>query len=234
MRRVSFLTLLALIAAMALIGSARAQDEFIGCGDIGDPPDGAIVGSGVINGTQQADVIYGSDEPDTINGKGGNDIICGYGENDTIRGGTGHDFIEGGLGDDALYGDSGHDELIDRDGANTADGGSGNDVIQVIGPSLKGGTGDDVIIAAPVRRAVEVGVAETGSTIEGGSGSDELIGSFFDDTILGNSGNDVITGLDGSDVENGGTGYDSCDSDSLALVVDVDTYISCEEQPEVT
>ncbi|QXO16443.1 beta strand repeat-containing protein [Vibrio ostreae] len=62
-----------------------------------------------MNGSNNADRIYGLDGDDTINGGAGSDIIRGGEGNDTIDGGDGNDILIGGIGDDTLTGGSGLD-----------------------------------------------------------------------------------------------------------------------------
>jgi len=66
-----------------------------------------------VAGTEQNDIIAGSDVANGLFGKGGNDDIFGYGGNDIINGGNGDDSIAGGLGADTLTGGvSGHDDFV--------------------------------------------------------------------------------------------------------------------------
>ena len=54
--------------------------------------------------------------------------------NDTLRGGDGDDILEGRLGNDTLFGDAGNDLArfnISRDGSDTTDMGTGDDIVEV-------------------------------------------------------------------------------------------------------
>lgn len=55
----------------------------------------------------------------------------------------------------------------------------------------------------------EVGAAQTGSVLIGGSGRDTLAGSDGADSLIGNAGNDSIVGGAGNDTLSGGIGNDS-------------------------
>src|SRR5262245_64261866 len=64
-----------------------------------------ITGSGLIVGTEAADVIVGSDSSDSIDGAGGDDLICSGAGDDQIQGGLGDDRIAAGDGNDRVSGD---------------------------------------------------------------------------------------------------------------------------------
>jgi Ca2+-binding RTX toxin-like protein len=116
------------------------------------------------------------------------------------------------------------------------DGGQGNDYIDLSGvgtgaakpisAEIKGGFGNDVLIAGDGTDAVLMGGAgddvligagaddqmfgEDGNDkIVGGGGSDYIDGGKGDDMIAGNDGNDTIIGGDGNDVIYGGAGNDT-------------------------
>lgn len=78
--------------------------------------------------------------------------------------------------------------------------------------TVKGGAGDDTIIAAPVAAAAEcpsgcfLGVGS--QTFEGGPGNDIVFGQRGNDTLLGGEGNDQLYGGIGDDVLLGGPGND--------------------------
>nr|WP_162916601.1 VWA domain-containing protein [Cohaesibacter haloalkalitolerans] len=58
-----------------------------------------------INGTNDADILTGTELDDEINGLGGNDIIMGDDDDDTLSGDGGDDVVDGGSGNDKLFGD---------------------------------------------------------------------------------------------------------------------------------
>jgi Ca2+-binding RTX toxin-like protein len=78
--------------------------------------------------------------------------------------------------------------------------------------TVKGGAGDDTIVAAPVSAAAEcpsgcfLGVGS--QTFEGGPGNDIVFGQRGNDTLLGGEGNDQLFGGIGDDVLQGGPGND--------------------------
>ena len=145
---------------------------------------------GVIEGTDDIDVIVGGPGPDRIDGLGGDDIICGGGGDDIIDGGSGHDRIwadggddtvHGGPGNDAIDGGDGDDQLSGDDGDDTVHGGPGNDQID-------GGDGDD--------------------SAAGDAGNDRLFGQRGHDDLAGGVGMDLLVGGPGSDLLDPGTGRD--------------------------
>jgi Ca2+-binding RTX toxin-like protein len=73
-----------------------------------------------LNGTVEADEIYGW---------GGDDYLFGGRGNDTLDGGEGNDWLDGGRDNDLLIGGAGNDTLIGGAGDDTVLGGEGNDFI---------------------------------------------------------------------------------------------------------
>jgi Ca2+-binding RTX toxin-like protein len=96
----------------------------------------------LVDGTDLADVIVGSDGDDTIDAGAGDDVVCGGAGDDTIDGGAGNDAIEGGTGDDDLDGGDGLDTVVGQAGNDTVAGGPG------LGDLIAGGPGDDVMISS--------------------------------------------------------------------------------------
>ncbi|MFO1242924.1 MAG: calcium-binding protein [Rickettsiales bacterium] len=99
------------------------------------------------NPTNQADTIYGSNNPDIIHALGGNDSVYGNAGNDSIAGDAGNDTLYGDYGDDKIYGGEGNDELWGGTGNNYMSGQQGNDQLRG-GDSADtyiGGEGDDTI-----------------------------------------------------------------------------------------
>ncbi len=109
-------------------------------------------------GTQQDDVLIGTDGPDvflggrgddTIIGLGGSDVICAGHGNDRVRGGPGNDTIDGGRGHDHIDGGPGGDRITGSFGDDIIDGGEGAD-------QLRGGAGRrDAIVASETPAVLE-------------------------------------------------------------------------------
>lgn len=89
---------------------------------------GAILNANRLNGTNNGEYLYRSDQRDEIYGYGGDDFIDGWGGDDLLVGGRGNDFIAGGRGNDVIIGsdprywNSGrgeYDDLVGGAGADT-------------------------------------------------------------------------------------------------------------------
>ena len=63
----------------------------------------ALDGKDLVNGGNGDDILYGDDGNDTLNDGNGNDILKGFSGNDIIYGSDGKDVIDGGDGDDHCY-----------------------------------------------------------------------------------------------------------------------------------
>lgn len=116
----------------------------------------------VLNGTGNADVIYGTNlnpvEPnpfgaigDLIDARGGNDVVCAAGGWDTVKGGGGADTIYGGFGNDTLEGEGGNDALYGAEGNDTLRGGGDNDQLFAFTglDTMDGGNGNDTLSGGP-------------------------------------------------------------------------------------
>src|SRR5215211_7257166 len=149
-----------------------------------------------IVGTNGDDVIVGTENNDRIFAAGGNDQVFALGGDDEVHGGTGDDVLDGGPGGfDTLFGDAGKDTLTlaTSDFGGSASGGEGDDTLfgsdtsfSSFDNSLQGDAGADVLNAGAV-----------GSSMDGGTGTDQLISSVGDDQMSG--GRDEATfELDGA------------------------------------
>ncbi|MEJ2611556.1 MAG: calcium-binding protein [Candidatus Thiodiazotropha sp.] len=127
-----------------------------------------IAVSAVVNGSEEADIIYSGDL--------GNDIFAGGG-NDTVHGGANADWIYGGEGDDTLHaGDTDGNALFGEAGNDELRGGASSDW-------LEGGEGDDRLYGG-----------EGGDVLQGNGGNDYLEGGLGGDhyVIRRGDGNTVI------------------------------------------
>jgi Ca2+-binding RTX toxin-like protein len=103
-------------------------------------------------------------------------------------------------------------------------GGAGDDVIDlsavtaangftaVLKTQLDGGDGSDKVVGSEFDDRIVQGTDGGSGEISGGPGNDRLIGDSGPDTILGNGGGDVVIGLEGRDGTQGGAGRDTIDS----------------------
>ncbi|MEL6986815.1 MAG: calcium-binding protein, partial [Bacteroidota bacterium] len=131
------------------------------------------------SGTNEADILFGSDdsslvdsidEDDVLIGLDGDDLIFGFDGNDTIRGENNNDILWGQKDNDELFGGGGDDILRGGDGEDTLSGGDGNDLLD----------GSDINVTS-------------------GGGNDELSGGSGDDTLIGGGNNDALNGGEGED-----------------------------------
>ncbi len=190
-----------------------------------------------INGTSDADTIYGLAGKDTINSGDGDD---------TLIGGTGNDILNGGQGDDTYIfnlGD-GRDEVDDSKGVNTLEFGDGITESSLLFTATKRGdliirivdnqgnpTGDSIKVnnmlysyingigkilfsdGSSLSEAEILSKASVGTDkddiLYGSSEADTLNGLAGNDSIYASSGDDIITGGEGNDVLNGGSGNDT-------------------------
>lgn len=106
----------------------------------GDPalPDQCLgmVFDRIIVGTNNHDILNGTDGNDLIFGLQGKDVLNGFGGQDCLVGGNGKDELNGEDGDDVLVGGNGKDELTGDDDDDVLVGGNGKD-------KLTGGSGTD-------------------------------------------------------------------------------------------
>ncbi|MEP1962422.1 hypothetical protein [Tateyamaria sp.] len=144
-----------------------------------------------IMGSDAADVLGGTADPDDISGFGSGDQITGLEGNDTIRGGDGRDSIHSGQGDDEVMGGNGDDWIRL---------GQGNDI------SRDGTNGNDTVLANAGHDSVMAGAGD--DVVQGHAGFDSLEGGAGDDRLFGGNGFDTLRGGDGDDLIVGGNGRD--------------------------
>ena len=178
----------------------------------------------VIDGTEEDDILVGTDGDDTIHGHGGDDVILTGNGRDEASGGDGDDILIGGEGRFQLRGDGGDDVLIGGDGFNGLDGGEGNDIliggdesdILYAGPGsdlMDGGAGADHVVYSASDAGIDINL-QTG-TAQGGYAEGDILrsiedasGSGFDDVIVGSDADNIILGRGGDDAIEGGAGDD--------------------------
>lgn len=142
----------------------------------------------------QIDHLIGNDLSNNFSSGGGDDLLDGGAGDDILSGQGGNDILIGGAGDDTLDGSS---ELND--------GSPGSDTARYSGDaaatvSLKlqgqrqdtGGYGLDILVGI--------------ENLEGGRGSDTLIGDDNRNKLTGNDGDDTLNGGKGPDTLDGGAG----------------------------
>jgi Ca2+-binding RTX toxin-like protein len=144
-----------------------------------------------LTGTPSNDELVGTEFNDTIDGKGEDDYIDGLNGNDLLEGGTGNN--------DQILGRNGNDTISDIDGIRLAQGGEGNDNIDITfargwdnnsnatdAPrsldQISGGNGDDNI-------TITMNDSRFSISLHG----DELIETPDSTEVIRAGGNDVIT-----------------------------------------
>jgi Ca2+-binding RTX toxin-like protein len=202
------------------------------------------------------DKLIGGSGPDKLFGEAGYDQLYGGSDNDQLYGGQGNDGLHGDLGSDLLYGELDNDTLSGGYGADRLEGGEDSDTadyskrIQNLAVDIDLQIGDD-------------GAAGEGDTvwpdvenINGGKGTNTLIGDNDrnlliggdkDDTLIGRGDNDVFVangGADkmfgdaGDDIQFGGPGadkhYGGANNDKFYGGADGDTFSGHNGTDEVT
>ena len=141
--------------------------------------------------------IYGDEFDNDLSGTAHRDKLYGLLGNDTLTGGTPHDWLFGGEGNDSLISHAQYVVML---------GGAGNDNLQVWGEaSGYGGDGDDVFTGYGSMYGGKGGDLFTvGWTrwIDGGAGSDTIIGNGEGYSAYGGGGADLISGEKNVYVEN--------------------------------
>jgi hypothetical protein len=137
------------------------------------------------------------------------------------------------------------DDTIDEDidviigGADTIDGGAGDDIIEGSygADTLIGGAGTDTLSYAGSNAAVSVNLAT--AAVSGGHAAGDVIslfenilGSDFDDTLVGDSSANTLTGGEGDDTLTGGAGADIFVIDGSDTITDFATGIDTLELSE--
>ncbi len=164
-----------------------------------------------------------------MEGLGGNDALGGYRNDDRIDGGAGNDLLVGAGGQDTLIGGTGNDVILAWQTMNL---GSIYSTYSNPDPFLWAPPADATVLARAPRWGIykdAVGQWQfsdysiywrfpntdlKGDLIDGGTGNDTIVGSYFEDTIDAGADNDVLTGWGGSDRISGGAGDDEINGDT--------------------
>jgi Ca2+-binding RTX toxin-like protein len=153
-----------------------------------------------LEGSWQADTLFGNELDNDLSGLGGDDWLDGSGGNDYLVGSIGTNTLNGGSGNDTVsylnYSkarglEEGVEEAVSNVGvfASLAEGigRAGEDTQDITFQ-------DDVVLSDDV--------ADTFQDIE------NLEGSIYNDTLIGDSSNNVLTGLESNDILQGSYGTD--------------------------
>jgi Ca2+-binding RTX toxin-like protein len=148
----------------------------------------------------------------TLTGNGLANIVQGFLGNDVIDGGAGADILQGGAGNDVYYVDDAGDVVTDS---------SGTDEIRTALATYTIGASSGVENLTGLAATGQSLSGTSGSnTIRGGTGDDQLFGLGGTDTLWGGAGNDQLDGGTSGDVMRGEQGDDTyfVDSTSDAVV----------------
>src|SRR5882724_1227494 len=159
-------------------------------------------------GTNLEDLKLTSSDP--INGTGNtlDNLLVGGGGANKLDGKAGADTMQGGLGDDVYVVDNGGDKVDET-------GGGGSDTIQIattfdlMAPSIA--------IIGVIENVTLTGAAAVNASGDGGA--NHLIGNSGANKLTGLGGDDTLDGLAGADTMNGGDGNDTYVVDSAKDVV---------------
>jgi hypothetical protein len=111
------------LVSYATSGSAVNINLATGATSGGDAAGDQLISIENLEGSNYADTLTGTSDPNKLYGLGGNDVISGGGGVDYIEGGAGNDTIDGGGNPDIIEGGAGADIL---------DGGTGIDTLSYI------------------------------------------------------------------------------------------------------
>ncbi|AFY83583.1 S8 family serine peptidase [Oscillatoria acuminata] len=161
---------------------------------LGEPTPNTVTTT--LTGSNEDDVIFGTDAAEAIASFGGNDFLYGregddnlYGGegNDLLHGNQGNDFLDGGAGDDWIHGGQGNDAILGNEGNDVLFGDLGNDLIF-------GGNDNDFLNGNQGDDSLDAGAGT--DTLHGGQGNDILIGGSGNDFLYGDKGDDTLVGVD--------------------------------------
>ncbi|MCE3222677.1 MAG: protein of unknown function, putative Hemolysin-type calcium-binding protein, partial [Nitrospira sp.] len=148
-----------------------------------------------LDGTEDADFLYGNVTNDTLAGFGGDDSLNGGAGNDTLDGGSGIDTMTGGTGNDVYVVDDPGDLVTEQ--AN-----QGTDTVQV-----------DITytLGTNLERLTLMGTAAINGT--GNGGNNTLTGNSAANVLTGGTGNDTyVVGIGDTVVEQASSGTDTIQS----------------------
>jgi Ca2+-binding RTX toxin-like protein len=183
-----------------------------------------------LTGGSGADQLFGQAGNDTLLGRGGFDIMTGGSENDVLTGGDADDQIFGEAGNDRMVWNPGDDTDLNEggDGSDTVEANGGNGAEQFTATANGARVRFDRLDPAPF--SIDIGTSEKlvlnanggndsfsatgnlaaliGITVDGGAGSDTILGSNGVDLLSGGDDNDFVDGQQGNDITFLGAGED--------------------------
>ena len=183
-----------------------------------------------LTGGSGGDQLFGQGGNDALLGRGGFDILTGGDENDVLTGGDADDQVFGQGGNDRMVWNPGDDTDLNEggNGTDTVEVNGGNGAEQFTATANGARVRFDRLDPAPF--SIDIGTSEklavnanggndnfsaTGNLaalieimVDGGAGTDTILGSNGVDTLLGGAENDFVDGQQGNDVAFLGGGED--------------------------
>jgi Ca2+-binding RTX toxin-like protein len=153
-------------------------------------------GNQSLNGTDNADDLFGGAGSDSLNGNAGDDRLFGEQGSDSLTGGAGADLLDGGEGTDRVNYSLAKGGII----ASLVNGGSAGDAAGDVYVSIEDlyGTDHDDVLEGNDQANVILGMGGA-NVIRGLGGDDHLAGGNENDTFYGGAGADEINGAGGYD-----------------------------------
>ncbi len=173
-------------------GIARSYNDIFSYGgnDIIDLRDASSGNQHLVYSGRGNDMVLGGDGNDHVFDTDGNDVILLGGNSDLVTAGAGNDVYDGGAGFDRLFFEDIYNNL-------------GLAVTNTVGVEC-----DLKIIVAQNFGPFGFDVIRSFENVEGGAGSDHLLGTEGPNEIHGRLGNDLLEGRNGRDTIYGGNGAD--------------------------
>jgi Ca2+-binding RTX toxin-like protein len=182
--------------------------DLLGTGRRGTAEGDTYAGVENVWGSAYEDTLKGDNGTNELSGFDGYDALFGRGGADVLDGGYGNDKLEGGAGGDVLNG-GGSDE---GDIASYRDSPEGVFVYLTTGFVSGGDATGDTLISIEGAHGSESGDTLFGDSglneLKGYGGNDFLAGFGGFDLIFGGDGHDTLWGMDGDDLLLGGEGND--------------------------
>ncbi|MGC6536710.1 MAG: calcium-binding protein [Candidatus Puniceispirillaceae bacterium] len=178
----------------------RDSEDGYSIGKNGHAEGDRLINIEAIMGTSYNDHIEGTDEANSLFGGGGDDHLIGHGGNDLLNGNAGSDTLDGGSGDDLF--------VLDMKSSDIVIGGDDTDTVNYSrshsGVSVNLTSGTATILPNPASDRID----ETSHT-DSLSGIENIVGSYYSDSLFGDDGNNLFDGGAGADFFFGLDGLDT-------------------------
>ncbi len=157
-----------------------------------------------LTGGSGNDTLIGDNNTNTLSGSSGNDVLIGKGGYNHLSGGSGDDLLLGGINTDILDGGVGKDSIYGGAGYDTVSYATrfSGVTVRLDQSGYDDGNALDGVVGA--RDKIDASV----ENVDGGYGSDVIVGTAGSNELHGNAGIDFLYGGGGHDYIYGGTQYD--------------------------